>query len=151
VTRIRTNSAIDLLVLLLAQTPDLSAVQDERLWATIKELAGRYGLGPLVAYAPRAHVTRVERAWCDRPLLQSWARHDRMLGHLKYASGRGDNPARLRLQWLRYQITPGTSYDTLMSEAATALIVRLCKIVIRPLPKASAPPDRSAHREPVSA
>jgi Uncharacterised nucleotidyltransferase len=87
VTGMRTGSPVDLLVLLLAETPDLSAVQDESLWATIKEHAGRYGVGPLVAWAARPHVTPVERAWCDRTLLQSWARHDRMLGHLEYALG----------------------------------------------------------------
>jgi hypothetical protein len=79
--------AIDLLAPLLEEPANLAALQDELAWSTIKEEAGRFGVGPLVAYAARSHVSAVERAWCDRVLSESWLRHDRMLRHLEYLSG----------------------------------------------------------------
>jgi hypothetical protein len=81
------QNPIDLLVLLLAEPPDLSVLQDEAFWKNIKENAGRYGVAALVAYAARAHVSPKERAWCDRVLIESWTRHERMLRHLEFVLG----------------------------------------------------------------
>jgi hypothetical protein len=78
---------IDLLTPLLGDPPDLSVLQDEPSWNRIKEHAGRYGVAALVAYAARSHVSAAERAWCDRVLVESWARHERMLRHLEYVLG----------------------------------------------------------------
>jgi hypothetical protein len=78
---------IDLLVRLLADPPDLSILQDERSWNTVKQNSGRYGVAPLVAYTVRAHVSSAERAWCDRVLVESWARYDRMLRQLEDVLG----------------------------------------------------------------
>lgn len=75
---------IDLLASLLAQPPDLSLLHDEPSWSTIKEHSGRYGVAPLIAYAARTHVSPGERVWCDRVLVDSWVRHDRMLRQLEY-------------------------------------------------------------------
>jgi Uncharacterised nucleotidyltransferase len=81
------DSPIDLLVALLAEPPDLSVLRDAAAWEAIKENAGRFGVAPLVASVARSHVTAEERAWCDRVLVQSWTRHDRMLGHLEFVLG----------------------------------------------------------------
>jgi hypothetical protein len=75
---------MDLLIPLLAEPPDFSSLHDDRSWNTIKEYAGRYGVAALVAWTARPHVSPAERPWCDRILTQSWARYERMLGHLEY-------------------------------------------------------------------
>lgn len=80
-------SPIDLLVPLLADAPDLSSLHDETSWQAIREHAGRYGVAALVAYVARAHVPPAERAWCDRILIESWTRHERMLRHLEFVLG----------------------------------------------------------------
>jgi hypothetical protein len=80
-------SPIDLLIPLLAEPPDLSSLQDEPCWNTIKEYAGSYGVAALVAYAARSHVSPAERSWCDRILAENWVRHERMLGQLEYVLG----------------------------------------------------------------
>jgi hypothetical protein len=77
-------SPIDLLIPLLNEPPNLSALQDETSWNRIRENAGRYGVASLVAYAARSHVSPAERAWCDRVLTDSWMRHERSLGQLEY-------------------------------------------------------------------
>jgi hypothetical protein len=76
-------SHIDLLVPLLADSPDLSVLAHAESWAAIKQHAGRYGVGALIAYAIRSHVTGDDRVWCDRVLAESWVRHERMLRHLE--------------------------------------------------------------------
>jgi hypothetical protein len=81
------RSPMDLLTALLAEPLDTSVLRDERSWNKVKEHAGRYGVAALVAYAARSHVSPAERAWCDRVLVESWARHERMLRHLDYVSG----------------------------------------------------------------
>jgi hypothetical protein len=81
------RSPIDLLTPLLADPPDISVLQDEPSWNRIKEHASRYGVAALVAYAARSHVSAVERAWCDRVLVENWVRHERMLGQLEYVLG----------------------------------------------------------------
>src|SRR5579862_3797079 len=75
---------IDLLAPLLFEPPDLSALEDEQTWNRIKEYAGSYGVGALVAYAARSQVSKAERLWCDRMLVENWTRHERMLGHLAF-------------------------------------------------------------------
>lgn len=80
-------SPIDLLASLLAEPADLSALRDERAWQAVKEHAVRYGVAALIAYAARSHVAPTERAWCDRVLVDSWMRHERMLGHLEAVLG----------------------------------------------------------------
>jgi hypothetical protein len=77
-------SPIDLLTRLLTDAPDLSVLQDEPSWNRIKEHSGRYGVAALVAYVARAHVSPVERQWCDRILIDSWTRHERRLRDLEY-------------------------------------------------------------------
>jgi hypothetical protein len=77
------GSHIDLLVPLLADEPDLSVLGDSDAWAVIRQNAARYAVGPLIAYAVRSHVTGDDRAWCDRILVESWTRHERMLRHLE--------------------------------------------------------------------
>jgi len=77
-------SPIELLIPLLNEPPDLSALEEEISWNRIKETAGRYGVAALVAYAARSHVPPAERAWCDRVLTDSWMRHERSLGQLEY-------------------------------------------------------------------
>src|SRR6185437_3620557 len=47
---------IDLLLPLLNDTPDLSALQNDATWSTIKKHAGSYGVAPLVAYSALTHV-----------------------------------------------------------------------------------------------
>ncbi|HEX4135257.1 MAG TPA: nucleotidyltransferase family protein [Bryobacteraceae bacterium] len=69
---------------LLADTPDLSVLQDDKSWKTIRENAGRYGVAALMAYAVRPHVSSAERAWCDKVLTDCWMRHERMLRHLEF-------------------------------------------------------------------
>ena len=53
----------------------------------IREHAGRYGVAPLVAFAARKYVSSADRAWCDRVLIASWTRHERMLRHLEFVLG----------------------------------------------------------------
>jgi len=77
----------DLLVPLLADPPDLSALQDDARWNIIKRDAGRYGVAALVAYAARSHVSQAERVWCDRVLTECWVRHERMLWNLESVLG----------------------------------------------------------------
>jgi hypothetical protein len=81
------DGLIDLLTSLLAEPPDLSVLRDQAAWAAIKENAGRFGVAPLVASVARSHVAAEERAWCDRVLVESWTRHDRMLGQLEFVLG----------------------------------------------------------------
>ncbi len=78
------RSPIDLLVPLIIEPPDLSVLQDDAYWKTVRDNAGRYGVAALVAYAARSHVSPMERVWCDRVLTDSWTRHERMLGHLEF-------------------------------------------------------------------
>jgi hypothetical protein len=75
---------VNLLTPLLADAPDLSVLRDESVWSTIQEHAPRYGVAALVAHVARPHVSPQARAWCDRVLVDSWQRHDRMLRHLEY-------------------------------------------------------------------
>jgi hypothetical protein len=83
----RLGSHIDILAPLLADSPDLSILDDKPSWDRIKEHAGRYGVAALVAYAARSHVSPAERVWCDRILVESWVRHERMLRQLEFVSG----------------------------------------------------------------
>jgi hypothetical protein len=76
-----------LLTSLLDEPPDLSVLRDGVAWEAIKENAGRFGVAPLVASVARSHVAGEERAWCDRVLVESWARHDRMLAQLEFVLG----------------------------------------------------------------
>ncbi len=78
---------IDLLVPLLAEPPDLSVLQHQVAWRTIKENAGRFGVAPLVASVARTHVSGEEWAWCYRVLVDSWTLHDRMLAQLEFVLG----------------------------------------------------------------
>jgi hypothetical protein len=80
-------SPIDLLIPLLDEPPNLSALRDEASWNSIKENAGRYGVAALVAYAARSHVSPAERAWCDKVLTDSWMRYEGMLRQLEYVTG----------------------------------------------------------------
>lgn len=81
------NLPHDLLTSLLLETPDLSVLRDAAAWQAIRENAGRFGVAPLVASVARSHVAAEERAWCDRVLVDSWTRHDRMLGQLEFVLG----------------------------------------------------------------
>jgi hypothetical protein len=81
------SSPIDLLLPLVNDVPDLSALQDGISWQTIKQCCGEYGVAAQVAYAARLHVTREEREWCDRILSNSWIRHERMLKHVENLAG----------------------------------------------------------------
>jgi hypothetical protein len=81
------QSPVDLLIPLLADTPDLSVLRDDQSWKTIGGNAGRYGVAALVAYAARPHVSSAERAWCDKVLTDSWMRHERRLRHLEFVWG----------------------------------------------------------------
>jgi hypothetical protein len=78
-----TASPLDLLTALLADPPDLSIVADPVAWATVRQSAGRHGVGPLVASIARPHVSGVDREWCDGVLMRSWRRHVEGLGDLK--------------------------------------------------------------------
>ena len=81
------DSAIDALLPLLADAPDLSLLSNRDSWSEIRENAGHYGVAPLIAYAVRQHVSAPGRAWCDGILTSSWMRHERMLGHLSCLLG----------------------------------------------------------------
>lgn len=76
-------SPINLLSRLLAPVPDLDLVHDADTWRAIQENAGRYGVAALVAHAIRPYVAGEKRTWCDRVLIQSWQRHEKMLGELE--------------------------------------------------------------------
>lgn len=80
-------SHIGLLTPLLADPPELSVLGDAASWSAIKQHAGRYGVAALVAMAARMHVSRDERAWCDRILTEGWVRHERMLQQLDFLVG----------------------------------------------------------------
>ncbi|HYA16857.1 MAG TPA: nucleotidyltransferase family protein [Bryobacteraceae bacterium] len=75
---------IDVLVPLLSDPPDLSALDDEQLWEAVTKNAGPYGVAPLVAFAVRPHVSGQRRQWCDEVLARSWGRHERMLRQLRW-------------------------------------------------------------------
>lgn len=77
-------SPLGILSPLLADSPDLSALQNPQTWSVIKQQAGPYGVAPLIAYTVRPHVSGEDRAWCDRVLTESWARYERMLRQLDY-------------------------------------------------------------------
>ena len=79
----RLVSHIDLLTPLLADKPDWSVLANTEAWSTIRQHAGRYGVAQLIAYAVRSQVSGEDRAWCDRTLVESWTRHERMLRHLE--------------------------------------------------------------------
>src|SRR5580698_9253654 len=81
------SSMVDLLAPLLADPPDISGIQDEISWNRIKQHCGRYGVAALVAHAARPHVSAAERAWCDRVLVESWGRYERMLWQLQDVLG----------------------------------------------------------------
>jgi hypothetical protein len=83
----QTGGPIDILIPLLAEPPDLSALQDDACWKAVRDNAGRYGVAALVAYAARSHVSAAERNWCDRVLTDSWTRHERMLRQLEFVLG----------------------------------------------------------------
>ena len=78
------RSPIDVLLPLLADAPDLSVLQDESSWNRIKQQSPGYGVAPLVAYVARPHISRAERVWCDRVLVESWTRYERMLTQLEF-------------------------------------------------------------------
>jgi hypothetical protein len=78
---------VDLLAPLLDDPPDISSLQDEISWNRIKQHCGRYGVAALVAHAARPHVSAAERAWCDRVLVESWGRYERMLWQLQDVLG----------------------------------------------------------------
>jgi hypothetical protein len=77
-----TARPLEILTPLLAAVPDLTAIEDEASWNTIRDHAARYGVAGLVAYAARPSVTGSERAWCDRVLVDNWRRHAAMLSQL---------------------------------------------------------------------
>ena len=77
----------NLVGLLLAESPNLAVLQNEQTWRAIKQHAARHGVAALVAYAARSSVSEAERSWCDRVLVESWARHERMLWHLEFVLG----------------------------------------------------------------
>lgn len=81
------NDPIDALIPLLVQPPDLSSLNDGRSWNLVEAHAARYGVAPLIAYVVRLHVSGPRRVWCDRVLVESWGRYERMLGHLQYVFG----------------------------------------------------------------
>ena len=75
---------IELLSPLLGSPPHLTVVEDPAAWEMIREHAGRYGVGGLVAYAARGRVpARGAEAWCDRVLVDNWRRHASMSRHLE--------------------------------------------------------------------
>jgi hypothetical protein len=61
-------------------------LRDQNSWTKVKQNAGRFGVAQLIAYAARPHFSGAEKAWCDRVLTDSWARHQRMLQHLDHVS-----------------------------------------------------------------
>lgn len=77
-------SEIDILAHLLDDQSDPTVLQDPALWQVIQSSAGRFGVAPLVAYIARSHLSLAERKWCDRILIDSWTRHDRMLRELDF-------------------------------------------------------------------
>jgi hypothetical protein len=79
----RPGNPIDLLIPLLSDPPNLSVLQDQQNWDTIKRHAGRYGVAPLVAHAARLHVSPSERLWCDQILIDSQKHSERMLKDLE--------------------------------------------------------------------
>jgi hypothetical protein len=76
-------SSLDLLYPVLADSPDYSGITDGKRWAAIRNCAGAFGVAPLIAYAARQHLAGEERMWCDRVLVESWRRYQRMLGQLQ--------------------------------------------------------------------
>jgi len=77
----------NLLIPLLRDPPDLSALFDPVLWDLIKALAQPRGVAQIVAFHARNHVPPAERAWCDRMLVNSWRRHDRNIAALDFLLG----------------------------------------------------------------
>jgi len=78
---------IDLLIALLADSPDEGLTSDPETWAVIREHAPRHGVAQLVAFTARSRVPHSEREWCDRVLTRSWAKHSRDLLCLQHAIG----------------------------------------------------------------
>ena len=74
--------SLSLLTRLLSEPPDLGIIADAGAWRIVRENAGRHGVHPLVASIARPHVDATGRAWCDRVLSSSWARHSSYLQQL---------------------------------------------------------------------
>jgi hypothetical protein len=85
------SNPIGLITPLLSDPPDLSVLEDKSSWTIIRENAGRYGVGALVAHSARSHVSPQERTWCDTVLVAGWGRHERMLQQLDYLTGLFDS------------------------------------------------------------
>lgn len=64
---------------LVCDTPDLSLIRNADAWHRIKRDSRRHGMGPLVAYSARPHVSPEERQWADQILRGAWRRHEQML------------------------------------------------------------------------
>jgi hypothetical protein len=88
-----TASARDLLIPLLLDPPDLTALSDPAAWSEIKETAARHGVAQLIAFAARSDVSLEDRAWCDRVLTKSWTWHGQSLAHLDRILGVVDKAA----------------------------------------------------------
>jgi hypothetical protein len=67
----------------LADPLAVAAVDDSSV-AIVRDHAARYGVAPLLAYRLRNHVLPDDRAWCDRVLVASWQRHNKLLLHLEW-------------------------------------------------------------------
>ena len=82
-----TPSPLDLLTALLAEPPDLSILADPIAWAAVQRSVGRHGVGPLIAWTARPHLSGPDREWCDGVLTRSWRRHMQGLVDLKAILG----------------------------------------------------------------
>lgn len=85
--KIHSQAEIDLLIPLISEEPDFSAVRDPELWRIIRNCAGRHGVAPLVAYAVRPHVSEGQKPWCDAILAQSWSAWRESLAGLEFVAG----------------------------------------------------------------
>lgn len=73
-----------ILVPLLRDEPDFSALTSPEKWQQIQRVASARCVGALVAFAVRGHASGAQRVWCDKVLTQSWARHDAAIRHLDW-------------------------------------------------------------------
>ena len=71
------QAEIDLLIPLISEKPDFSAIHDAKRWEIIRKCAARHGVAPLVAYAVRPYISDAEKPWCDGVIATSWSSYHR--------------------------------------------------------------------------
>lgn len=84
--RNQAHAEIGLLLPLISEKPDFSALHDPECWRQIQRCAASHGVAQLVAYSVRPHVSVAGQAWCDRVIVASWSAHCRKLSDLEFVA-----------------------------------------------------------------